>query len=131
MSDPYKYFSRKECLKGREVADPLSAEQEANLQKLLVAMNQFREIYGKPLSISSLYRPASINAAVGGAKKSNHIMCLAVDFVDNDGALAKFVKENVPVLEKLGLYVEDLAHTPGWVHLQIVSPKSGNRFFIP
>jgi zinc D-Ala-D-Ala carboxypeptidase len=128
----YKYFTVQEYTKGREVANPLSKEQEENMHNLLAVLDQFREKYGKPLKISSGYRPAAQNAAVGGAKKSNHIQCLAVDFVDDEKqTLGKWCLVNLNILEELGLYMEDLRHTKNWVHLQIVGPKSGKRIFIP
>jgi hypothetical protein len=127
--DPHRYFSRKECLKGRDKDHPLSSEQEANLIKLLEAINGLREAYGKPMHISSLYRPAGINAAVGGAKKSAHLECLACDFVDQTGEIDEFCLDNLKLLESLGLYLESPNHTVGWSHVQIRPTK--NRVFIP
>jgi hypothetical protein len=128
----YKYFTVQEYTKGREKDHPLSAEQAENMDKLLTVLDQFREKYGKALKVSSGYRPAAQNASVGGAKKSNHIMCLAVDFVDDEKqTLGKWCMLNLNVLEDLGLYMEDLRHTKGWVHLQLQKPRSGKRIFIP
>lgn len=125
----YKYFTREEYTKGRDKDYPLSAEQEANMDKLLKTLDQFREAYGKALVISSGYRPAAVNASVGGAKKSNHIMCLAVDFVDKDGSLDEWCLQNLDVLERLGLYLESPLHTPNWCHVQLKPTR--NRVFIP
>lgn len=132
----YKYFTRDEYTKKRDEVAPLSQEQEDNMHKLLQICDEFRERYGNPLTISSGYRPAAINANAGGAKKSNHIMCLAVDFVDDaNRTLAKWCVANLSILEELGLYMEDPRHTKGtngnWVHLQCIAPKSGKRVFIP
>lgn len=134
-NDLYRYFSRKECLKGREVYYPLTEEMESNLVKLLKCLNKLREAYGKPMFITSLYRPANINAAVGGAKKSNHLLCLACDFNDPDGKLAEWCMDNLDIIEECGLYLEHPSATKtengGWLHAQCVSPKSGNRVFYP
>lgn len=125
-------ISRNEVLMGREKAYPLTQEQEDNLEKLLECLNKFREAYGKPMVVSSGYRPEAINAATkGAAKKSNHIMCLACDFKDLDGSLDQWCMDNLSVLIDLGLYLESPQHTPGWCHLQCVPPKSGARIFIP
>lgn len=121
--------TRSEILKGREVANPLSPLLESNLEQLLVAINKFREIYDKPLLVSSGYRPISVNSTVGGASKSAHITCQAVDFYDKDGAIAMFCLQNVKVLEECGLYMENPAKTSGWIHLQIRPTK--NRIFNP
>lgn len=125
-------ITREEILMGRDKQYPLNQEQEENLNKLLIAVNKFREEYGRPLIVSSGYRPAAINANVNGAaKKSNHIMCLAVDFKDTDGKIDKFCLDNLDLLKECGLYLESPNHTPGWCHLQCVPPKSGNRIFNP
>ena len=115
----------------REVANPLTPEMKKNLDILLVAVNKLRAMWGKPLTVSSGYRPAAQNAAAGGAKKSNHMICAAVDFRDPDQSLAKFLISRLDILEACGLWMEDPASTPTWCHLQIYPPKSGRRIFKP
>lgn len=125
-------ISRQEVLMGRDKQYPLTQEMEQNLQKLLKALNLFRQMYGKPMSVTSGYRPAAINATVANAaKKSNHMVCLACDFKDTDGSLDKYCMDNKYILEQCGLYLEHPDATPGWCHLQCVPPKSGNRVFRP
>lgn len=124
-------ITRDEVLMGREKASPLTPEQEANLVTLLEALNKLRTTYGKPLYVTSGYRPASVNSAVGGAKKSAHMSCEACDFRDSDGSFAEWCLKNLDVLADCGLYMESPAHTIGWVHLQTRKTKSGNRVFIP
>lgn len=125
-------ITREEILMGRDKAYPLDEEQKENLEKLLIALNMFRKLYGKPMVVSSGYRPAQINAVVeGAAKKSNHIKCLACDFRDSDGELDKWCMENLDVLERCGLYLEDPNYTNGWCHLQAIAPPSKKRVFIP
>lgn len=60
---------------------------------------------------------------------SQHLHGRAVDIADADGSFMKFCKDNISLLENAGLWVEQ--GTVGWVHLQTVPPKSGNRFFLP
>jgi uncharacterized protein YcbK (DUF882 family) len=116
----------------RDKIAPLTPELEANLDKLLKALNKLRATYGKPMYVSSGYRPAQINENVkGAAKKSNHMLCLACDFADKDGELDKWCLANLDKLEEYGLYLEDPAFTPNWCHLQVVPPKSGKRVFKP
>lgn len=118
-----------EILMGRDNADPLTKDQLYNLLDLLPRVNLIRFHYNKALSVSSGYRPEAINAAVGGAKKSNHTQCKAVDFKDPDGSFAKWCLANMDLLKKAGLYMEDPGHTKGWVHLQSTPTK--NNPFIP
>jgi uncharacterized protein YcbK (DUF882 family) len=122
-------ITREEILKGRDKDHPLSEIQQKNLDRLLAAVNIVRRSYGKPMVVTSGYRPAAINAAVGGAKKSAHLSCEACDFADPEGKLAQWCLSNLDVLVRAGLYMEGPAATPGWVHLQIRPTK--NRVFAP
>ena len=123
----FRYFSRKECLMGRDIEYPLTEELESNLDKLLIAINKFRELYGRPMVITSGYRPGHYNKDAGGAKNSTHCVCMAFDFKDVDGELKKFA--TVEVLKQCGLYMEHPDSTNGWMHVQIRPTK--NRIFKP
>lgn len=122
-------IARDEILMGRDKEFPLSPELEANLAKLLVALNKFRALYGKPMTVSSGYRPGYYNEQAKGAKNSNHIICQACDFADHDGFLDAYCMHNQGLLEQCGLWLESPEHTNGWCHLDI-SPRK-NRVFIP
>lgn len=117
----------------RDKSFPKEYTQEVsdNLDKLLIAINVIRTAYAKPMRVTSGWRPSSVNGGVGGAKRSNHMLGLAVDIADPDGTLAKWLLNNLVVVQKAGLYLEDFRWTKGWVHFQLVAPKSGRRIFIP
>lgn len=121
--------SRKEILMGRDVDYPLTPALERNLERLLVAINQFRDIYDQPMYVSSGYRPGIYNTKAGGAPNSAHLTCEAVDFLDRDGKLAQFCLRHQGDLEEIGLWMESPEHTVGWVHLQ--TRPARNRVFIP
>lgn len=118
-------ISRHEILNGK--ACPMEFQQ--NLSKLLKALNKFREAYGKPMIVTSGYRTKIKNEEIGGAKNSAHCVCLAADFADTDRALTSFILERPQILEECGLWAEEFASTPTWVHLQARIAK--NRIFIP
>lgn len=122
-------ISRAEVLMGRDTEYPLDAKLEANLKKLLIAVNKLRELYGKPMIVSSGYRPGKYNKAAGGAKNSSHLTCEAVDFKDHDGALKAWI--TVDILKQCGLWQEEPSRTPTWLHVQIRSIPSGSRVFKP
>jgi hypothetical protein len=129
MDRKYKYFTREEYTKGRDKDYPLSADQENNMHDLLTKADKLREHWSKPLSVSSGYRDSDTNKRVGGSKRSSHLLCMAIDFFDKDGALAKYCLDNLSILEELGLYMEDPKYTKGWVHLQ--TRATSQRVFIP
>lgn len=116
---PLYMITREEILMGRDKEQPLTPELESNLAALLKAVNVIRKAYGKPMIVSSGYRPGAYNTAAGGAKKSNHMICKAVDFKDPNGDLDKWCSENQDLLESLGLWQEHPDATKGWCHLDI------------
>lgn len=98
---------------------PLTDELEANLVKLLSALNALRDVYGKPMWVTSGYRPGVYNDKVGGAPHSLHKVCGACDFADPYGKLADWCVRNVDRLRTWGLQMENPAKTRGWLHLDI------------
>jgi hypothetical protein len=105
-----------------------TAEVAANLDDLLVRVNKVRKGYGKPMRVSSGLRSQADQQRINPkAPKSKHLTGQAVDIADPKGELKAYIKANPPD----DLWFEDFDHTPGWVHMQSVPPKSGKRFFIP
>lgn len=47
--------------------------------KLVELLEKIRNYYGKPVCITSAYRPAAYNASIGGARASQHILGTAAD----------------------------------------------------
>lgn len=115
-------ITRDEILMGRDKEFPLSPELESNLSNLLIAVNKLRTMYGKPMYVSSGYRPGHYNKDAGGAENSAHCVCMAVDFKDIDKALKKYI--TVDILKKCGLYQEDPSKTPTWLHVQTRPTKN-------
>lgn len=119
-----RFIERTDYLMGRDIQYPPTEDQEVNTARLLFRVNalltQFKEIVklGGPVQMSSGYRPGHFNAAAGGAAKSAHLTCEAVDVADASGDLKKYIITNYAVLDKHDLYMEDPAKTPTWCHLQ-------------
>lgn len=127
-------ITKDELLMGRDKSYPNEYTKEIsdNLDKLLAAMNQVRAAYGAPMRVTSGWRPAAINGAIpNAAKRSNHMMGLAVDISDRDGKLRGWVLDNLALMQQLGIYIEDFRWTSTWVHFQVVPTRSGKRIFIP
>tara|TARA_R110000868_G_scaffold66014_6_gene197017 strand:- start:11695 stop:12087 length:393 start_codon:yes stop_codon:yes gene_type:complete len=112
-------ISKKEVLMGRIKEEDLSPELQANLDRLVTALNVVRAAYGKSMTVSSGYRSPANNAAAGGSKKSHHMSCMACDFRDSDGALDTWCLANQDLLEANGLWQENPGDTAGWCHLDI------------
>lgn len=123
------YFSLKEL---NPKNYPTTQEQLSNLKDLINKISIIREAYGKPMTVTSGLRSQADQARINpSASKSKHLLGAAVDISDPNGDLKDWLKSNIKLLEQTGLYCEHFDHTPTWVHLQILPPKSGKRFFIP
>ena len=99
-------------------------------QELVIVLQCIREHFGKPLHITSGYRTASHNAAVGGSKSSQHLLGRAADFwvegVDV-ATVAAYVKALLPTHGGVGRYPKDAKHPnrkTGWVHVDTRANKS-------
>lgn len=125
-----------EFLMGRDKEFPLTLAQALNAAVTLASVNYLRGRYGKPLSVSSGYRPGRFNKLANGAKNSTHLTCEAIDVSDPFGEFAKWCLDNLKELEKAGVYMENPEKTKtndkgGWVHLQTRRTRSGQRVFNP
>lgn len=126
-------------LRGRDVtyANEYSAEISNNIDKLLEAVNLFLEDYNAPLDVNSGWRPPTINAMTpNAAKSSKHILGSAIDVNDPNGSLFTYILQNLEKAADLNMYFEDARWTRtksggGWCHMQLGSPKSRKRIFIP
>lgn len=112
----------------RENHVELTAEKIENAYRLLTAVNSFlAELCINNVTVSSGFRPSAANSAAGGAKKSLHMQCLAIDLVDQSGNLDKLIESRNEVKKKYGIWQEDPVSTAGWIHLDI--KDRGNRKF--
>lgn len=113
---------------------PTTPEIDANLLILLTKINQVRASYGVPMIVTSGLRDQAqqqqlIAEGKSNAPKSHHLTGEAVDVYDPDGKLDIWTRENVALLESLGLWLEE--RVGSWVHFQCVPPTSGKRWFLP
>jgi hypothetical protein len=127
-----KYISVDEVLMGRVTLDELSDEQIRNLNTIVPRVNDLLDAFGEYRKVTSGYRsPADQQRINPSAPKSKHLLCAAIDLSDPDGKLAAFCMANLPLIAKIGLWLENPTKTKGWVHAQCLPPKSGSRVFNP
>jgi len=92
----------------------------------------------KPI-ITSGYRPVEYEWKKGRSGRSNHCKGAAVDIWDPKKIFGEWcASDSGGKLVRYDLYMESLQAThksmaehDRWCHLQIFSPKSGNRIFFP
>ena len=71
---------RSETAEERGIDNTPPPEIIENLKRLAAGLEKVRALLGAPLEISSAYRCAALNEAVGGSGTSQHMQGLAVDF---------------------------------------------------
>jgi len=120
-------ITRDTILMDRHKEYPLTPSMINNLTVLVQKITSLEAAYGARFIISSGYRPGRFNAAVGGAHRSAHTTCQAVDISDKDGKIKDWCLKNIALLNASGLYMEDPLKTKTWVHLQI-RRTTGNPF---
>lgn len=143
-------ITRAMYMMGRDVRYPgsVTPEIEANVVLLLDPVNQFLAAAladGVPVGldevtktpVASGLRPKVLNDRTQNAGgDSTHIWGLGIDLQDivPERLLARFALSCARpggLLETLGLYMERPQWTPDWVHLQLRSPRSGRRVYVP
>ena len=99
-------------------------------EELVIALQCIREHFGKAVHITSGYRTAAHNAAVGGAKTSQHLQGRAADFWVEDtpvSTVAAYAESLLPHHGGVGRYPKDKQHPTrktGWVHIDTRAAKS-------
>ncbi len=111
------YFMSRE----KQYAAELTEEHRVNAGIVVARANLLLSRAGLKRGVNSGWRPAAVNATVErAARKSKHLLCLAIDINDDDDALDAWCMANPRALEDLGLWLEHPAATPRWCHVQTV-----------
>jgi len=110
-----------------------------NAIKLLGLVNQLLNDLGiESADVTSGWRPSQINnKTTNAAKKSYHMLGMAIDILDNHNQdLCKLVSNRPDLLKKYGLWMEDHGSTKGintnWCHLDMGTRQDRpSRVFLP
>jgi hypothetical protein len=94
-------------------------ERELKAMKLLAeaVFEPLRKWYGKPIQVTSFFRSAKINKAIGGSATSQHSLGQAIDIdtVSDNRKLFDYIKDNLPFDQLIWEYGNDSA--PDWIHV--------------
>ena len=94
---------------------------------LTVVLQCIREHFGKPVTITSGYRTAAHNAAVGGAKSSQHLLGRAADIQVASTSVedaAAYAESLMPDWGGVGRYPVKAGRATGWVHVDTRADKA-------
>lgn len=113
-----------ECTKGM-TRWPTQKWEIDNALRLARAFGEVRAKYGAPLRITSGFRPEAVNRAIGGARRSQHILFKALDVAPLDGNFSKLlqVARDTPSITAIGL-----GQRRGFLHFDI---RDGQRLEFP
>ena len=94
---------------------------------LVDTLQTIRDHFGQPVHITSGYRTARHNSAVGGTAYSQHLYGRAAD-IQIDGvdaaSVAAYAETLLPNTGGIGLYAPNAARVKGWVHLDVRPVKA-------
>lgn len=133
-------ISMDELLNHKYKLEDQPEQTQKNLAILLERANKVREAWGKPMIVTSglrsmedhlrIYRQKGITDPAKIPMKSHHLYGEAVDISDPNLELTAWLKgDGAQLAEEIGLWFEE--GNANWVHMQIVPPRSGNRWFLP
>lgn len=91
-----------------------------NLQWTISCLDELRRLYGRPIVITSGYRCAALNKAVGGKPNSQHTKGQAAD-LKWDEDLLRFVIKNFHYDQ----LIEETSKRTKWIHISF--NKNGER----
>lgn len=130
-----KFFAWREALflpQWDVYAFPKDVNIMENIIKTAKKMDKIRELFNRPVTITSWYRPARYNKLIGGASQSAHISGLGCDFMVQNMKSADARKALFNDLSKIDIRMESL-NTPH-VHIDLkCTPEMDNnkRYFKP
>ena len=96
-------------------------------ETLTVVLQCIREHFGKAVTITSGYRTTAHNAAVGGAKSSQHLYGRAADIRVRGISVedvAAYAESLMPDWGGVGRYPVKAGRATGWVHVDTRANKS-------
>ena len=96
-------------------------------EALVLLLQCIREHFGKAVTITSGYRTAAHNAAVGGAKSSQHLLGRAADIWVQGVSVedvAAYAESLMPDWGGVGRYPVKAGRATGWVHVDTRADKA-------
>jgi len=115
--------TRSDTAKRKGISNEPTAEHLENLKTISVEVfDKVREYFGVPIFVSSGYRSAALNKAIGGSSTSDHNLGRALD-LDQDGHgngvtnadVFNYIKNNLEFDQLIWEFGTD--KNPDWVHV--------------
>jgi len=92
------WLSEFACNDGTQVPEHLIP----NVQVLANSLQALRDVLGEPIFINSAYRHEEYNRAIGGSKRSQHILAKAADIRVGEGFTPSIIYDLIEEMTKTG-----------------------------
>lgn len=104
-------------------------EKELKAMKLLAeaVFEPLRKWYGKPIQVTSFFRSAKINKAIGGVQRGNTVSqhargeAVDIDTTSDNRKLFDYIKDNLPFDQLIWENGDDV---PGWIHVSYTETRN-------
>lgn len=96
-------------------------------EELVQLLQNIRDHFNRPVTITSAYRTLTHNKKVGGSPKSQHLYGMAADFQVEGVApetVAAYAETLLPNTGGIGTYPKKAGRAHGWVHIDVRKVKS-------
>lgn len=114
----FEEFEYSETAKKQGIDNAIPKTAKKNIEALVEhVLDPLRELYGKPIIVSSGYRCRALNKAIGGVSTSQHCKGEAADLVVKDGKAG--------LLRLLEILLENNMQFD-----QVIFERSGNGFWL-
>ena len=105
-------------------------ERELKAMKLLAekVFEPLRKWYGKPIQVTSFFRSAKINKAIGGVQRGNTVSqhargeAVDIDTTSDNRKLFDYIKDNL-VFDQL-IWENGDDNVPGWIHVSYTETRN-------
>ena len=105
-------------------------ERELKAMKLLAekVFEPLRKWYGKPIQVTSFFRSAKINKAIGGVQRGNTVSqhargeAVDIDTTSDNRKLFDYIKDNLPFDQLIWENGDD--NIPGWIHVSYTETRN-------
>lgn len=114
---------RSETAAQRGIDNSPPPELQENLRRLAQGLEQVQALLGHPIEISSGYRSAELNAAVGGTAASQHLKGLAADFACP--AFGPPMEIALAVARSAIAYDQCILEFDEWIHISFTGEPRG------
>jgi zinc D-Ala-D-Ala carboxypeptidase len=115
-------FALAEFTKTRHAADntPVKSHIDNMIDLCTKVLEPLRAHFNRPITITSGYRSAAVNKAVGGSPTSYHSRGMAADIVISEISsrqIAEYIRDNLPYCELILEAVSEQSPDGVWVHV--------------